>query len=199
MLGEGHTAEATSYLAYGLAACLMWLRTLNFVLVQQDLGQVLGRDREGRGGGGQCTGTWRHVRKERACLRTLLHVRTRYWAGCVHVYWAGCVHACSHPHDPGHMRTLRSGARLCVCLGACARARVRARACIVAADVYTAPVPGPALCLPYPGLPEPPSCLPFGLPLGKYSTYLLCLPLCSSRLPAPCLWNRRACMRFVYL
>jgi hypothetical protein len=42
LVGEGHTLEATSYLAYGLAACLMWLRTLNFVLVQQDLGQVPG-------------------------------------------------------------------------------------------------------------------------------------------------------------
>jgi hypothetical protein len=30
-----------SVLLYGLSAGLMWLRTLNFVLVQQDLGQVL--------------------------------------------------------------------------------------------------------------------------------------------------------------
>ena len=28
-------------LLFGLATCLMWLRTLSFVLVQQDLGQAL--------------------------------------------------------------------------------------------------------------------------------------------------------------
>ena len=39
-LGLGLTAEDGSYLMYGMAACLMWLRTLNFVLVQQDLGQA---------------------------------------------------------------------------------------------------------------------------------------------------------------
>ncbi len=40
MVGEGWRAETGSFLLYGTAACLMWLRTLNFVLVQQDLGQV---------------------------------------------------------------------------------------------------------------------------------------------------------------
>ena len=40
VLKSAHTADKFSFVLYGVAVGSMWLRTLHFVLVQKELGQV---------------------------------------------------------------------------------------------------------------------------------------------------------------
>jgi hypothetical protein len=45
-LGSTHDTERWCLMLYGISVSTMWLRILNFVLVQKDLGKVLERCRK---------------------------------------------------------------------------------------------------------------------------------------------------------